>query len=129
MRPLLLASLVLLSLASLVDPSGAADYSKRLMPLDPSITVNRGSVVREQFTYSSDNLVATHADGNGNKLQYAYDGFKRRVQVQLSIGIGLHQPRGFADNVAAVRSGQSRPGLLRLLRQRNSAALPSRRPA
>jgi hypothetical protein len=37
MKRLLLASLVLSSVAGSVNSSGAADYSKRLMPLDPSI--------------------------------------------------------------------------------------------
>lgn len=48
--------------------------------LDPSITVNRGTVVREQRTYFPGGLLATLTDGNGHTLRYAYDGFKRRAQ-------------------------------------------------
>jgi RHS repeat-associated protein len=48
--------------------------------LDPSITVNRGTVVREQRTYFQ-GLLASLADGNGHALRYAYDGFKRRAQL------------------------------------------------
>jgi RHS repeat-associated protein len=49
--------------------------------LDPSISVNRGAVVREQRTYFPGGLLASLADGNGHSLRYAYDGFKRRAQV------------------------------------------------
>jgi len=49
--------------------------------LDPSITVNRGAVVREQRTYCPGSLLATLADGKSNTLTYKYDGFKRPKQV------------------------------------------------
>src|SRR5262249_15488182 len=49
--------------------------------LDPSITVNRGAVVRERRTYGAGNLLASLADGKGHTLSYIYDGFKRREAV------------------------------------------------
>jgi len=49
--------------------------------LDPSITVNRGAVVRERRTYGAGNLLASLADGKGHALSYIYDGFKRREAI------------------------------------------------
>ena len=49
--------------------------------LDPSISVNRGAVIREQRTYYPGGLLATLADGNGHTLTYHYDGFNRRAQI------------------------------------------------
>jgi RHS repeat-associated protein len=49
-------------------------------PLDPSITVNRGPVVREQHTYSA-GLLSSLTDAKSHTLQYAYDGFQRRYVI------------------------------------------------
>ncbi|GLQ98035.1 RHS repeat-associated core domain-containing protein [Dyella mobilis] len=76
--------------------------------LDPSITRNLGSVMREQRTYYNTGGLATLTDGNGNKLTYYYDGFKR--QKQISYPDNRYELHGFdeAGNelVTLNRSGQ-----------------------
>ncbi|UTD26543.1 RHS repeat-associated core domain-containing protein [Bradyrhizobium sp. WD16] len=51
--------------------------------LDPSISVNSGTVTRERRTYyaGTGGLLATLADGKGNALTYNYDGFGRAKQI------------------------------------------------
>jgi YD repeat-containing protein len=45
--------------------------------LDPSITVNLGSVVREMRTYFPGGLLAVSYDNKANATKYSYDGFNR----------------------------------------------------
>lgn len=45
--------------------------------LDPSITQNLGSVVRQTRSYYAGGQLATLADGKGNTLTFYYDGFNR----------------------------------------------------
>jgi RHS repeat-associated protein len=49
--------------------------------LDPAVTVNRGTVLRETRTYFPHGQLKTLADANGNALNYAYDGFNRLQTV------------------------------------------------
>ncbi|WFU66676.1 RHS repeat-associated core domain-containing protein [Bradyrhizobium brasilense] len=49
--------------------------------LDPSISVNRGAVLRQRMTYYPGGLPATLMDANGHTLTYYYDGFKRPKQI------------------------------------------------
>jgi RHS repeat-associated protein len=55
--------------------------------LDPSITVNLGSVTRQtQIHYSSIGLLASLADGKGNTLHYYYDEFDRLSEIDYPDG-------------------------------------------
>jgi YD repeat-containing protein len=49
--------------------------------LDPSITENRGAVVRERRTYTNNGLLFSVRDGNNNLTRYLYDGFDRLRQI------------------------------------------------
>ena len=49
--------------------------------LDPSITINRGTVRHETRTYTPNSLVATLLDGNSNQIAYGYDGFDRPART------------------------------------------------
>jgi YD repeat-containing protein len=55
--------------------------------LDPSITVNLGSVTRStQSHYTSTGQLASLQDGKGNKLTYYYDEFDRLSETDYSDG-------------------------------------------
>jgi RHS repeat-associated protein len=55
--------------------------------LDPSITVNLGSITREtRIHYSDTGLLASLADGKGNTLTYYYDEFNRLSEVDYPDG-------------------------------------------
>ncbi|WP_026792550.1 RHS repeat-associated core domain-containing protein [Pleomorphomonas oryzae] len=49
--------------------------------LDPSITVNLGSVVRETRKYTKNGLIASSKDGNNNLTSYVYDGYDRLQKI------------------------------------------------
>jgi len=68
--------------------------------LDPSITQNLGSVVRETRTYYTGGVLKTLADGKGNTLTYYYDGFRRLKQISF--------PGGAYDIQAFDESGNRR---------------------
>jgi RHS repeat-associated protein len=55
--------------------------------LDPSITVNLGSITRQtQVHYTSTGALASLADGKGNTLNYFYDEFNRLAEIKYPDG-------------------------------------------
>jgi YD repeat-containing protein len=50
-------------------------------PLDPSITVNLGAVLREARSYTPNGRLAASQDGYNHVTSFSYDGFDRLAQT------------------------------------------------